>query len=311
MSSLSNFHFVRPAWLLLIPIVMWLWWLARKRLDPLGGWRSIMDPRLLAAMTVGTADHSKQRSAVLMIAWVLATISLAGPAWWPEPSPFSDDPVPVMLVLKAGETMDLSDLSPDRMERAQLKAVDFAQARGHEPLGLIAYAASAHLVLPPTRDTAVVAEMSAEISPEIMPEQGDDLSTALKLANATLGDSGGSIVVILDAVSTADSPALREFAEANQTPIQFMAVARADTPELDSIRAAASLLNASVILMTPDTQDIQTIAKAAAGRPQAVNATADGIRWAEAGWWLVPVLAALSLVGFRRETHETAEETSS
>jgi Ca-activated chloride channel family protein len=310
MNSLSNFHFLRPAWLALIPVAVWLWWLSRKRLDPLGGWRSLMDAQLLAAMTVGNVDHSKRRSLMLLVAWILGTVSLAGPAWRPEPSPFSDDPVPVMLLLKAGESMQLSDLSPNRMERARLKAVDLAKARGQEPMGLIAYAGSVHFVLPPTRDTSVVGDMAVEISPDIMPQKGDDLAMALKLAMTTLEDSGGSIVVILDTVATPDASEFHELAKVNRKPIQFLAVARENTPEIDSIREAASVLNASVTMMTPDTEDVQSIAKAASGSPGAISAAVEGVCWAEDGWWLVPVLAALSLIEFRREVHETTKEAS-
>jgi len=311
MNSLSNFHFLRPAWLILIPVIVWVWWLLRKRMDPLSGWRSLMDPSLLAAMTVGSADHSRRRGIILLVGWVIAAISLAGPAWWPEPSPFSDDPVPVMVVLKAGDTMQQTDLSPNRMERARLKAVDFAKTRGHEPVGLIAYAASAHLVLPPTRDTSVVGDMAVEISPDIMPQQGDDLASALKLADVILRDAGGSIVLILDDVANPSDAALRDFAASNRIPIQLLAVAREDTPELDNIREAASLLSASVVVMTPDSDDVLDIAKSASGSPRAINAAAEGVRWAEAGWWLVPVLAAMSLVGFRRETQANSEEPAS
>ena len=103
-----------------------------------------------------------------------------------------------MVVLRAGESMDLDDMLPSRMERARLKVADFATARKGQPMGLIAYAGSAHLVLPPTRDTSIVASMAAEISPEIMPKLGDDLAAALQLADRTLGDTRGTVVVVAD-----------------------------------------------------------------------------------------------------------------
>ena len=61
--------------------------------------------------------------------------------------------------------MESPDPAPSRIERAHLKIADLADIRKGQPLGLIAYAGSSHLVLPPTRDTAVVAQMAAEISP--------------------------------------------------------------------------------------------------------------------------------------------------
>jgi len=126
-----------------------------------------------------------------------------------------------------------------------------------------------------------------------------------------LRDAGGSIVLILDDVANPSDAALRDFAASNRIPIQLLAVAREDTPELDNIREAASLLSASVVVMTPDSDDVLDIAKSASGSPRAINAAAEGVRWAEAGWWLVPVLAAMSLVGFRRETQANSEEPAS
>ena len=52
MTHLEHFHFLRPAWLLLVPVVVWIWWLVRTRQDPLRGWRAWMDRDLLAALTV-------------------------------------------------------------------------------------------------------------------------------------------------------------------------------------------------------------------------------------------------------------------
>ena len=157
-----------------------------------------------------------RREVSLLAGWLLALVAVAGPTWRPEPSPFADDPVPVMLVLRAAESMDQADLLPSRMERARLKVADFAAERKGQPLGLVVYAGSPHLVLPPTRDTDVVAKMAAEISPEIMPKPGDDLVGAIELATRTLGDAGGSIVVMTDTAAEASN----EFAPCGK-PIAF------------------------------------------------------------------------------------------
>ncbi len=59
MTGLEHFHFLRPAWLLLVPVVAWLWWRVRVQQDPLRGWRAWMDRDLLAALTVGRQGHSE------------------------------------------------------------------------------------------------------------------------------------------------------------------------------------------------------------------------------------------------------------
>ena len=322
MNPLRDFHFLRPAWLLLVPLAVAIWWFVRKAQDPLRGWREVIEPDLLDAMTVGrnaiaspNNSTSAGRNAVAsyyllpLTAWLLAIIGIAGPAWRPEPSPFADDPVPVMLVLRAGETMDLTDLVPSRMERARLKVTDFAAERKGQPLGLIAYAGTSHLVLPPTRDTAVVSAMAAEISPAIMPQPGDNLANALRLAARTLHDGGGSIVVVTDTVAADSESLLAEFRSESALPIHFLAIARADTPEYDAVRKAASTLRADTTLMTADDDDVRSIVRRTAKAPVMIGAVDAGTRWAESGWWVVPVLALISLTTFRqvRNLGPTAE----
>jgi len=308
MNYLGDFHFIRPAWLLLLPLALLIWQGWQKSQDPLRGWRDVMDPDLLAALTVGKSSRSSRREAFTLIAWLIAVIVVAGPTWKPEPSPFADDPVPVMIALNADESMDSTDMLPSRMERARLKVADFAVERQGQPLGLLAYAGSAHLVLPPTRDTDIVATMAAEISPAIMPKSGGNLIGALKLAEQTLGSSGGSIVVITDAINVGNEDALVEFRAKNQLPIYFLAIARPETPEFESIQQAAKALRASVVSITPDLDDIQQLVKSTAKAPVSIAAAGKGVRWAEMGWWLVPVLALLSLTSFRRTSNVATSE---
>ncbi len=257
-------------------------------------------------MTVGDASN-RWRGWPLLVAWIVGAISLAGPTWRYEPSPFADDPVPVMILLKTGESMTLSDVAPSRMERARLKVADLAAALRGKPLGLIAFAGSAHLVLPPTRDTSVVATMAAELSPDIMPEQGDDLAAVLRLARKTLGDAGCVIVVVDDTVSQDQLPNLATFSNANRLPICFLAIANPDTPELDGLRQGAAELSASVTGIMPDDSDIQTLVRRTAATSEYVAKAGDGARWAESGWWLIPLLAFVSLLSFRRTKTSPAE----
>lgn len=301
MNDLSSFHFIRPWCLLFLPAVIGVWWMVRTLGNPFRRWQDVMAPELLDAATVNRDQRQKWRTYSLLTGWVIAAIAVAGPAWRPEPSPFADDPVPVMLLLKSGETMNQTDLSPSRMERARLKVADFAELRKGLPLGLIAYAGSAHLVLPPTRDTGVVATMAAEIGPEIMPTPGDELAVALTLAVKTLGDRGGSIVVVADTVPAGTESALKEFRASYGVSVEILGVAREETPERDDLANAASNLRADLTLLTPDTTDVATIVRRIADTPIAVSVDGAGTRWAEMGWWLVPIVALWVLSGFRRD----------
>ncbi|WP_044303647.1 vWA domain-containing protein [Rhodopirellula sallentina] len=309
MSELTAFHFIRPWCLVSVAIAIVVWWFYQRASDPFHQWQKVITPDLLDAVTVNQDPTRQWRSIALLMFWCLAAIAIAGPTWRPEPSPFADDPVPVMLLLKSGESMNESDLSPNRMERARLKVVDFANARKGQPLGLIAYAGSAHLVLPPTRDTGVVATMASEISPEIMPTPGDRLGSALQLAAKTLGDGGGSIVVVTDTIPTGENSQYESFVSENRASIEILGIAREGTPESNDLSKAASALRADVTLITADSTDVEGIVRRVADTPIAVSVDGEGTRWAEMGWWLVPVIAVGMLTVFRREEQQQEQTT--
>ena len=172
-----------------------------------------------------------------------------------------------MILLRAGESMDQSDLMPTRMERARLKVADLATERKGQPLGLVSYAGSAHLVLPPTRDTEIVATMASEISPEVVPKMGDDVAAALDLARRILGTQSDLLVVVADTVNDHDTAALAEFRANSRLPVYFLAVARAETPELNAVQAAASSLGAPVTLMSADSADVRSLVRRTASPP--------------------------------------------
>lgn len=268
-----TFHFIRPLVLIGIPLVVLTWFLWKRANNPLLGWRQTMDPDLLSAVAVG---NSKPPIGLgRLVAWLLTILAVAGPTWRPEPSPFSDDPSPVMILLKADDSMNREDFLPSRLERARLKVVDFSKIRNGRPTGLIAYAGTAHLVLPPTRDTEVVGTMAAHISPDIMPEPGADLNAAIQLAERTMKETGGAIVVMADTFPPYES----------KLPVHTLAVSRS------KIKGA--------VMISPDAADIETLDRNTKG--SMVSATAEGkTRWAEAGWRLVPILGIFALLQFRR-----------
>ena len=308
--ALSPFHFIRPLWLLLAVPVVVLWWWWRRSADPLRGWREQMDAALLEALATSRDRRGRWSDNALLMGWLMAVVVIAGPTWKPEPSPFAEDASPLVVLLKADASMENDDVAPSRLQRAQLKIADLSKAREGQPLGLIAYAGSAHLVLPPTKDTAVVAQMAAEISPAIMPEPGDHLELALARAGELLGEqeTAGSILVVADAVD-GDLGAITEaHREQGAPPVAFLAVNIPSSSEDEALRKAASALRGKVETLTVDDTDINAIVHAAARPPVSRSAIDDkGTRWQEGGWYLVPIIAFLAALTFRRETAKSAQ----
>jgi Ca-activated chloride channel family protein len=310
-TTLAAFHFIRPSGLLLLPLCVGLWWLWQRYSHPLRGWQEQIAPELLRALVVGRTSAANWPVRGLLLTWLLAALTIAGPTWRPAPSPFADDATPLIIVLKADAGMERPGATASRLDLARLKIVDLANARKGQPLGLIAYAGSAHLVLPPTRDTAIIGVMAAEISPAIMPEPGDRLDLALREAAGVLaeGRQGGSVVVLADSVDT-DPAALRKLRQETDLPVQFLALSEPDTPEDKGLRDGAHTLGATV--ETPDVAggDIAALIRRAAGTPVAQQGGREG-HWQEAGYWLLPLIALLALAPFRRKVAaEVAEKVS-
>ena len=298
--DLSNFHFLRPWWLLLIPVSVWICFRIARQSDPLQGWRRLIERELLAAVSQTGGRQLTWRYVLPLVFWVGGITALAGPTWRPEPSPFADNPEPVMILMGLAESIENADLLPSRLERARLKVVDLAKVRDGQPTGLIAYAGTAHVVLPPTRDTEIVGTMAAELAPRIMPKAGNRLDTALQLADQLLEETCGSIIVVTDRVPAELESSLEQFATATPNRVQFLAVAQPQSPDLESIERAASLMDARVVPIAADASDIDLIDRTISRAARALSIAGDSQRWAETGWWLVPMVALIALNGFRR-----------
>lgn len=301
---IENFHFIRPAAFLFILPVGLVWWLWQRRSDPLLGWRKQIDADLLKALTVGEGGSIKSPARWLLAAWLIAVVLISGPTWRLEPSPFAEDATPLMILLKADVSMDTPDPAPSRLERAQLKIADLAALRKGQPLGLIAYAGSAHLVLPPTRDTAVVAEMAGEVSAGIMPVPGDRLDLALLEAGRVLerAGKGGSLVILCDVVDS-DLAALDKAAKEVPFPIQFLQIQSPDSPKDSSLPSAARVLKAAVEPLSVEDSDVAFIVRRASRAPSTVGGD-EGERWEDSGYWLLPLLGLILLCSFRRTQNE-------
>ncbi|MBK1880922.1 VWA domain-containing protein [Luteolibacter pohnpeiensis] len=225
------------------------------------------------------------------------TISaIAGPTWKKKPDSFAGDESPLMILLKADRSMEVADPAPCRIERAKLKIKDLARARKGQPLGLIVYAGSAHLVLPPTKDTSVVAEMAAEISPDILPSAGDRLDLAITLAGEI--SPGGTLLILSDGLNQDDGLAAKAFEKAGSPKTQILAVTSTLSESFYSLRKS---IHADLFEMSSDDADIEQIIKSSKHATIA-DVEQNKEQWQEAGYYLTPIICAFALLPFRRET---------
>lgn len=286
--QLAAFHFLRPWWLVLLVPALTLWWLQRRAVDTTMRWRAAIDPALLKHLIVGGESRRRVTPGDLLLAgWLIGIVAIAGPAWRQMPSPFAPAAAPAMLVLKVAPSMLASDLAPTRLDRARQKMADLLGLREGASTGLIAYAGSAHLVLPPTPDRDVVLTMAQALAPDLMPREGDRLDEAIALARRVLANSGqgGSIVVLTDTAPPDQIAALDP-----------SVIVLAMEPVEDAAWQAAQV---EIVPVSVDTSDVAGIARTMA-RQGVAPAQGEAVRWVEAGYWLTPLIALLLLGWFRR-----------
>jgi Ca-activated chloride channel family protein len=294
----SDFHFLRPWWLLvLLPaaLVGWRLWAAS---DPCRSWRGAIAPHLLPHLLVGREKRSRFSPVVLLIAsWIAAVLALAGPAWQREPVPFADDTAVLAIVLKVTPSMQTQDVEPTRLVRSVQKVHDLLALRPGAKTALVAYSGSAHGVMPPTTDAGILDSFAGELDPKVMPVEGDAAGEALRLADEIVSKSGqrGWVLWVGDGVAADQLGALTEHRDKDRAPVSILAVV-SDGPEFDSLKGAARALGADFVRVTPDDADVRRLA----GNTRfSMAADGTGERWRDAGYWLVPVLAVLDLLWFR------------
>ena len=298
---MDEFHFLRPFWLLIILPSLAIWWGLWRREDRMAAWRQIVDSHLIGHLIVGEPDQGRLRPIHwLLLVWILCGITLAGPSWRMEPSPFADDQAGLVVLLKVSGTMLASDVQPTRLERAKHKIRDLLEQRQGTSTGMVVYSGSAHLLMPLTRDDRIINAMLEDLTPNLMPVDGDVLVEALKLAEQMLAKSGvpGSVLVVADSVSASQAQALSN--ADIRLPAQFLAVQTTSSTLDSGLQRAASILGANVVRLTNDPADVESVSRRARSKLKTVSSRKDGNRWQDAGYTMLPLLALLILMWSRR-----------
>ena len=298
---MADFHFIRPFWLLSFIPVLLVWWGLVRRRDQVRRWQTMIEPHLLKHLLVG--EHSKNYLRpinLLLILWLMTVIALAGPTWQKEPSPFLDNEAGLMVLLKVSESMENSDVQPSRLERAKQKIRDLMEIRQGASTGLIVYSGSAHLVMPITRDDRIINMMLEDITPELMPVEGDVLTEALKLADRMVGQSGlpGSLLVIADTVA----PGQQTDQNAHEItfPVQFLSMLPEGSSLDQGLLTLAKKLDARVERLSIDQADVQQIAGRAETKQAEIVDPKQGERRKDSGYLLLPLIGLAMLMWFRK-----------
>ncbi len=130
------------------------------------------------------------RQAIYISAWLLLSISLAGPRLLLEqPAGAGQAEMNIMLVVDVSRSMHTQDIEPDRLRRVQIEINELLQRAANNRFGLIIYTARAHLFVPFTDDLNALKYYLTLMDRIPLPTSGSTPSAALELARKEIDDA--------------------------------------------------------------------------------------------------------------------------
>ncbi len=328
MEFFDNFHFLRPAYLLmLLPGVVLGVMLWRQR-GREASWSRVVSPELLPHLI---SSHSVRRSRAgipaLLLAWCLASLAAAGPSWQQLPQPVLQKQDALVLVMDLSYSMLATDLQPSRQDRVRRKLLDLLRDRREGLTALIAYAGDAHIVAPLTDDNPTIANLLPALNPGMMPLPGSNPVEAVERALALLDSAGvrqGRILVVTDGITDRDSEALIKLMADQPRQLALLGVGT-DVGAPIALPGGGFLRSEEGELIVPklDEAPLSRLAASSGGRYRSMSVDDSDLkallaenfvvdeddtisldrradRWQDMGYWLVLPLLVLTLGSFRR-----------
>jgi len=324
MSGIELFHFLRPLWLIAVPAIVVLWWYARWRRAADDSPGELLPPHLWAALTVNRENRKRFRPVDLAtLLALMVVLAGAGPTWSKQPSPWFAETAPLVVAIEVSDSMRASDVTPTRLDRARFKLLDLIEARTGSRTAIIAYADSAHIVVPPSRDKAVIKPLLESLDPAIMPLPGANAANVLPLALKLLGENAaiGTVLFVNDGFDALDVPVLAGFAATKGNPSLAALVVGTDgggvalypdgspVTKKDGSRLDTSIdtqllariegeAGMPVLRMSTDETDVRRLLRVISSNLQ--QADDPDARWRDEGWWFLWPAALLGMLWFRR-----------
>ncbi|MEP5763827.1 MAG: VWA domain-containing protein [Halieaceae bacterium] len=324
---LTQFHFMRPLWLLAALPVLPAAWLAWRRMRSGQGWSAVISDKLLPHMLAqGGAEPSRWPVVMLLLAWLAAVGALAGPSWNKLPQPVERKEDALVVLYDLSSSMLAQDISPSRLVRSQQKLLDLLSRKTEGTMALVAYAGDAHVVSPLTDDLRTIANLLPALTPDIMPVAGSRPATAVAQAVQLLRDTGlehGQILLLTDGIRERDVSAIeRELAGSSYrlsvlgvgteegSPIPSpdgylrdasgtIVIARLDRQPLRKLASKHKGIYSDLLLGDGDIEQLlQTDIWSELETEQLLGRSVD--TWQDMGYWLLLLLVPVTLACFRR-----------
>jgi Ca-activated chloride channel family protein len=335
----SQFHLLRPLWLLtLIPALILFILLLKRRLAS-ARWNGIIDKSLMPhVLDQMPSEQSRWPLWFILFAWVFSSIALSGPTWEQLPQPVQKKNNALVIVLDMSLSMAAQDVSPDRATRARQKVIDILKQRNEGLTALVVYAGDAYTVTPLTDDADTIINLVPALSPFIMPAMGSRPDKALALADKLIRDAGltrAQFLLMTDGIQTKDISRIAKVLGDKKQQLSILTLGTEEGApiamqeggfkrdsqgnivlpklELESIKQLAADLNIRWHQMSFDDTDWHYLLNINSLTAKALDNAADQKNvtdettlarqfdlWADQGYWLILIIIIIAALSYRR-----------
>ena len=122
------------------------------------------------------------KNQLTIIGLLFLIFSAAGPQIGTRVAPIERKGVDLVFAVDVSESMNAQDIKPSRLEKAKFEISQIITQLKGDRIGIIVFAGSSHLYLPLTSDYEASQLFLDALDTKMIPNQGTDLSTALKTA---------------------------------------------------------------------------------------------------------------------------------
>lgn len=313
--SMQHFHFLRPYWLIAFIIIIYIVRAFSLRDDSLAQWRPLMSAQVLSHLTVsGNNNNWLSPQKMSLILAIPLCIVLMGPTWQQQSSPFSENNSPLIIALDVSKTMEQADVQPSRLLRAKQKIIELLELRGDSKTALIAFAGSAHVVMPITNDREMIRHFLDALSEKIMPIPGKLPESIIPLVDNLLTSSPipGTVLIIGDGATSNTVNAFKSFFDKQAAQLLVWGIGKSTESEeksddltttiiplqLEQLKALTNESNGRLILMSNDNSDVSRVNNYIKHNLVIVD---DNSRpWHDSGYPMLFVVAVIFLFWFRK-----------
>ncbi len=198
MFEFGNTQYLKLLWFVPIAIATFIFWryVVNQRVRKLG--KSNIVEQLMP-------NRSKTRAVYKFVVWVLALVSLillvARPRYGVRTEEVRRQGIELVVALDISNSMLAEDIKPNRLTAAKRAINQLVGRLENDRISLIVFAGDAFTQLPMTNDYGAARMFVDMVEPELISNQGTDISTAINRATASFSANetrNKAIIIISD-----------------------------------------------------------------------------------------------------------------